>query len=301
VRHSGIAVVAAAALALAACGSSGSTRTATTTPTPNGRQVVLASVERTAAADSAKVSLDMSFAGLGRSGMSVTADGEVDFASGDSQMTMDFGGMLGSFLPSGIETRSLDGVVYMRMPIGLPSGKEWVAIDTKKFGDLDNGGGNTALGVGGGSDPTKMLAYLEKVSDGVEEVGTEKVRGVETTHYSARVDLAKAIDRADVPPRLRDAVDELAGKVGAVPVDLWIDGDGLLRRQQMEMDFASFVPGAGGATGATGAAPNMKMTLEFFDFGTPVSVEAPPADQVAMLGEGGFAGGGEIDSNSAAA
>ncbi len=306
-RKSGIAIVVAGALALAACGSSGPSKSATSAPVLNGRSIVLASVVKTAAADSAKVSLDMSFNGLG-SGLSISGEGAVDFANGNSQFTMDFngGGILGSLMPSGIEVRTVDGVAYVHLPSGLPSGKEWVSFDPKRYASTDNGGGDTALGIGGGTDPTKILAYLEKVSNGVEKVGTETVRGVETTHYRANVDLAKAVDRKGVPPALHDAIGQLAGKIGTVPVDVYIDGDGLLRREQLSMDFASFLSGATGATGATGStgsagdAPTITMTLDLYDFGTPVNVEAPPADQVTTPGNGGLSGGGAIQPNRAA-
>jgi hypothetical protein len=283
VRHSGVAIIVAAALGLAACGSDAGSKATTTTPIANGRSVVLASVVKTAAADSAKIALDMSYSGLGPSGITLTANGAVDFESGDSELTMEFGGMFSSFLPSGIQTRTVDGVAYVHLPMGLPSGKEWVAVDSKKLGGA---GSNTALDIGGSADPKKLLAYLEKVSDGVQEVGTETIRGVETTHYSAEVDLGKAVDRADVPRALRGAVDEIAGKVGTVPVDIWIDDDDLVRRQQMEMDFGSLLPGASGATGQSGSTPTVTLTLDLYDFGAPVDVEAPPADQVISVGDG---------------
>ena len=42
------------------------------------------------------------------------------------------------------------------------------------------------------------------------------------------------------------------------------------------------------------------MTLDLYDFGTPVNVQAPPQDDVASLGDGGFGGGGAIHSGTAA-
>jgi hypothetical protein len=297
VRKSGIAIVVAAALGLAACGSGGPSKSATTTPVENGRDVVLTSIQKTAAADSAKLSLDMSFNGLG-SGISVSGDGAVDFANGNSQFTMDFGGggILGSLMSGGIETRQVDGVAYVNVPMGLPSGKEWIAVPA---GRSVGSGSNTALGIGSGTSPTKVLGYLEKVSNGVQKVGTENVRGVETTHYRADVDLSKAVDRTDVPSALRDEVGKVAGDIGTVPVDIYIDGDGLLRREKLEMNLGSFLPGAGGASGATGNGSTVTMQLDLYDFGAPVNVEAPPADQVETLGNGGSDGGGAIGSGTA--
>ena len=297
VRHSGMAIFVAAALGLAACGSGGPSKSATTTPAPTGRQIVLASVVKTAAADSAKVSLDMSFSGFGR-GLSVSADGAIDFASGASQTNMTFDGPFASFLTGGIETRTVDGVVYVRMPVGLLSGKQWIAVDTKRFGATGRGSGDTALGIGSQSDPTKILAYLGKVSNGVQLVGTETIRGVETTHYRATVDLTKAADAAELPPSLRAAVGRLSSKVGDIPVDVWIDADGLLRREKLGMSLGSFLPAASGASGSTGGSATVTVQLDLYDFGAPVHVQAPPPDQVATLANGGFAGGGAIRSNT---
>jgi len=301
VRKSGIAIVVAGALALAACGSSGPSTSATATPVQDGRRVVLASVVKTTAADSAKVSLEMSFGGGIGSGMTATAEGAVDFASGDSELTMQLeGGMLGSLLPSGIETRTVDGVAYVHLPTGLPSGKEWIAFDSKKVGSAGDGGSSMALGIGGGSDPTRILAYLEKVSNSVEKVGTETVRGVETTHYRANVDLAKAVDREGAPKSLHDALGDLDSKIGTVPVDVFIDADGLLRREQLSINFGSFFPGAEGATGASSESATINMTLDLFDFGSPVNVEAPPADQVVTPGSRS-SGASSADQSGAAA
>jgi hypothetical protein len=281
VRKPGIAIVMAAALGLAACGSSGPSSSAPTTPVQNGRAVVLASVVKTAAADSAKISLDMSFTGVG-AGVTISADGAMDFASGDSEITMEFGngGILGAILPSDVEARRVDGTAYVHIPDGLPAGKEWVAVPAGESA----GSGSTALGIGSAASPAKILAYLEKVSDGVKEVGTETVRGVETTHSTAEIDLAKVVDRSDVPSALRDEIGKAAGDVGTVPVDIYIDGDGLLRREKLEMGFGSFLSGAGGASGASGNGSGVTMQLDLYDFGSPVEVEAPPADQVLSVG-----------------
>lgn len=93
--------------------------------------------------------------------------------------------------------------------------------------------------------PDTILDMLRQASGETERVGREDVRGVETVRYRLTV----ACDGA------RLACD------GVAPVDVWIDDDGLLRRIQIDDDS-----GEG--------------TIEFFDFGAEIEIEAPPDDEV---------------------
>ena len=52
-----------------------------------------------------------------------------------------------------------------------------------------------------------------------------------------------------------------------LPVTIWIDGDDLVRRVTVET--------SGGAD---------RLQLDVTDVGVPVDVQAPPADEVTMLG-----------------
>jgi hypothetical protein len=74
-------------------------------------------------------------------------------------------------------------------------------------------------------------------------------------------------------------------------MEVWIDGDGLPRRLTLEL--ASMLTAATKAAGTAGSgtaaaggdAAGMldrfgRMTIEFFDYGSPVDVAAPPAGQV---------------------
>jgi hypothetical protein len=272
----GITVVALAAV-LAACG----TKQASGPSTPpvrslSGSALVLASVEKTAATKSAKVSLSMT---VGSSqAAAVKFDGAVDFETGDAQFTADLGGLMGSFMPDGLEMRVVDKVAYVKLPgslsgiLGGSGDGKWLSIDASKAGT--SSGGFSSFGQG---DPTKFLAYLETVSDDVKQVGTDTVRGVETKHYTATLDLGKTIDRAKVPDALREKLKGLLQQGGAqaqtIPVEVWVDSDGHVRRTTMQMQSAT-------------------VTLEFYDFGAPVNVEAPPADQIISLPDLTQNGGG---------
>jgi hypothetical protein len=74
---------------------------------------------------------------------------------------------------------------------------------------------------------------------------------------------------------VRKATAKLVGQlgVGAMPVDVWVDGDGLVRRVALELD-----------AGAAGSVPvATTMTMDLYDYGTPVDVALPVASEVSDL------------------
>ena len=304
----GISVAAVMAVTLGACGGSSSPTSTPAVKAPptalSGSKIVLASVQTTAAEKSARESLTVSTKGSGPLAFSMTANGLVDFATGDSQFTADLGGATAAFLPGGFEVRVVDKVVYTKLPdsigrfFGGADGKQWLSVGAPK-----GSGVSSPFSGLGQSDPTKILASLERVSDDVKEVGTETVRGVETKHYTATLDLGKAIDNSKVPQSLRDKADQLFGGASTppMPVDVFLDSEGRLRRMTLEMDLSAFSgtgTGASGSTGALGSLPTVSMTLDLYDFGTPVDVQAPPADQIISLKDFGMNGGGSFGGGS---
>ena len=182
----------------------------------------------------------------------------------------------------GIEQVFEGDVIYMKMPQiaqQLGGKKQWIKVDVKQAG--------RALGVDpaqfgqlGGNDPRKILDQVRALSGDVEKLGTEKVRGTDTTHYKADVDLRKYPDRLPEKDReqARVAVEQLIDQTGSstYPMDLWIDDDDLLRRVQITYDFK--VPGSADDA-------KFSMTMEFFDFGAPIEVKPPPASDVMDLAE----------------
>ena len=85
-----------------------------------------------------------------------------------------------------------------------------------------------------------------------------------------------------------EAALEQLGDIGdaEIPVDVWIDGDDLPRRMAIDM-------GGGVRRRSAGEDAAMTMTMEFFDYGEPVDIEIPPADEVTPFTEvlGGLGGG----------
>jgi hypothetical protein len=311
----GAAIPLAMALLISACGGSGSpSKSAAEHPTTTVATgaVVLASARTTARAGSARIAISVTAGGSDAAAFALTAEGLADFKTGNSQLTMHFGGAVAGLISGDLEVRSVDGVAYVQLPPTLRSvlgrlgaDKPWLAIDASKIK-----GNQTVVPGVGESDPTRFLAYLETVSDDVTKVGTEKVRGVDTTHYHATFDLAKAVDQERVPQSLRDALAKLKATngVGAdlptIPADIFLDAQGRLRRLSMQLDLASFAAGIGGGSGRAGSIPTVTTTIEMYEFGVPVHVTKPPADQVGelpMLGAGSFGGFGSGKKPAAAA
>jgi hypothetical protein len=265
-----VLVLIAAALAVAGCGGGGGA--ASFDP--------VASAATTVKAKTAKLVFDTSIAGNGQK-LHMTGVGSADFENKAASMTFDVGDLLrGSGLPSTAgETWTIvtDGLVtYMHAPAlaqQLPGKKEWLKLDVEKVAkshSVDLGQFRQLTQ----NDPTQMLAYLRATSGKVEEVGTERIRGVETTHYRAKVDLDKVADQA--PPSLRKtyraSIQSLKQGLGTdtIPVDVWVDNDNLVRR------LAEHLPVAGGG--------KIDFSVDFYDFGAPVTVSSPPASETLDLG-----------------
>jgi hypothetical protein len=221
---------------------------------------------------------------VGASGEKVSFSGEADLDNERKRvhMTMDMG-MLGGEM----EILMDDGVMYMRSPMFQDAGTEWVSFDPSK---MDPAAAAQFGGFGAGTtDPSAYVGLFAGVFD-VKASGEQELRGVPTTHYVGTIDLKKVLKGfADVvgedadaatEDQLEEAVKqfESLGIDEKIPFDIWIDEDGLPRRQRMTMDFGKLVPGAKEAS--------MEMTVDFSDFGKPVHIQIPDPSEVTDMTRG---------------
>jgi hypothetical protein len=139
-------------------------------------------------------------------------------------------------------------------------------IDMEKAGKGLGIDFNQLMG-GAAQNPASSLDLLRSSAD-FSEVGKETIDGVDTTHYHGIVDLQKASGAAGLSSA---AVQRLLamGAPSQYPMDVWVDDAGLIRR------FASSYDQSSG-----GQVVSLEMTMDMSDYGTPVDVTAPPADQV---------------------
>ena len=156
-----------------------------------------------------------------------------------------------------IELRQVDDVLYVRVPPGRPAtqGKSWVAVPADSSGTV------------GSQNPQEFLQVLAGARD-VEEVGEEDVNGISTTHYALTLDpkvlaevAAKNPSASSLPPGVLDQLKD-------VQADVWIDDDNLPRRLRVDAKVQSVT---------------VKSAFEFHDYGKPVDVAAPLADDVLQL------------------
>jgi len=215
----------------------------------------------------------------------LTGEGEFDYEARRGRLTYDLGQLLeaeGQASADGEAEVVFDrSVLYLRFPTlarVLPRGKEWVRLDLEKLGAMQ-GVDLTQLSQLN-QNPSQLLDYLRATSSEIEEVGEEDVRGDPTTHYRARIDLDKVPEQVpeDARAAVRASIDALQRQLGSstLPVDVWIDDDGRVRRFQQ-------------AISAQGS--DVELTVELYDFGTDVDVSAPPERETVnlaeLLGQGG--------------
>lgn len=237
--------------------------------------------------------LEMSMAAEGQS-FSITAEADVDNEHQKIDMTMDLG-LLGGEMQMVMD----GGIVYMRSPAFADAPTPWVSMDPEKMDPADAAqfGGFGA----GTTDPSAYAGLFAGVFD-VKASGQAEIGGVSTTHYVGTIDLEKVM--ASFPEMVGDDVDpatkeqleaaveqfEALGIETKIPFEIWIDEEGLPRRQAITMDFGDIVPGAGDAS--------MEMTVDYSAFGEPVDVEIPKASQVTDVTD--LMGGAGDDSRSGA-
>ncbi len=222
--------------------------------------------------------------GAGGKNYAITGGGVMDVRHRRGRITLDMSDLAAQLGqdPSGFRGEEiLDGlVVYMRLPfLSRLVHAPWVKLDLQKLGKATG----IDLSQFTQFDPSQILAYLKTISGGVKKVGTEQVRGVDTTHYHATADFDRYPDA--FPPDRRDAVRRSIKKIETLtgaktfPMDVWIDSAHRVRR----VHFAYPLKPSVGA--AAGTSQPFSMTMEFFGFGTPVHVTPPPASQTKDFSE----------------
>lgn len=253
-------------IALTGCGggdTSGSGSGDGASPFGSALELANAASAQTEQSKSSKFTFEMSMAGQQFSG-----SGEGSYAGEDAamSMTMDMNGQT-------MEIRLVDQAMYMKLPQGAAmtaNGKPWVKISADGDDPMSKAMGDSFDQMAKQNDPSKILEQIEKAGT---ITGTEQVElnGEPTTHYSIKLDMKKLAEKMPDSAGAK-AVERAGGKIDTLPMELWLNSDQLPVKIVMDMSKIAEVAGKPAAGG--------KMTMKYSDWGAPVNVEAPPADQV---------------------
>ncbi|WP_410662399.1 hypothetical protein [Amycolatopsis sp. lyj-84] len=134
------------------------------------------------------------------------------------------------------------------------------------------------------SDPSRILEQVSKAGK-ITKSDQVELNGEQTNHYVIEIEAEKAIAliMGDIgiplPAEALKQLDaKLKGKNVTIPTELWLNADQL--PVQVVSDQTAFVK----AMGAPGDGV-AKTTVKYTDWGVPVNITAPPADQVGDMAE----------------
>ena len=302
-RHVAAAILAIAGLTTAACGSGSSGASA---PSGPPLAVVQAASDRTTSTGTAKAALSLtadlahlpqsaSDSSASNGSFAVDATGAFDLASKASRIDLDL-----SHLPANLRTQVRgthlvmlieQGAVYVEAAgLKVTSTKPWIKLDSSNFGS-----GTFDLSQLAVFSPTQVTDLLKQLGT-VTVAGHDTVRGAATTHYRASIDMGQALSTLgnSSTGSLTAGSGIAAGLFGSVlgntpvPIDLWVDGSGRLRKFTSQIDVLpllkalvnAFSFGTSTSTIPADAKALIGLSFELYDFGAKVDVAPPPADQV---------------------
>jgi hypothetical protein len=271
VRHRavGVAVLVAASLGLAACSSSSTANPPTSTgsaPT-SPSAVLLRAVRSTEQENSADIGMTLRVSIDGKT-IGLTGGGSIDLDNNSMQLNLNLQGL---GLPvAGLASVSViyvDGTAYVSNPeiSKLSSGKKWIAQPLSKSA-------SSGVQLTNASDMLRILSAKGAV---ITKVGQETIGKTPVTSYD--VTLSPAVIRGrlssvGISGSDASSVQKIFGK--GLSYRVYVSSDNRIRRMSLTI-----------ASPATSGVPagHESMVIDFTNYGTPVSISAPPASQVTTL------------------
>lgn len=230
-------------------------------------------VNNNSKAKSAKMSIDMASAGGtgAAANMNIHGSGafKVDGTNLAMQMSMDMSSI------GTMEMRIVDKALYMKIPAnlagqgGLSADKPWFKISADGTDPLSKTLGPMIENMSANFDVSKQMEQI-KAAGTITKSAKETLDGQETTHYWITVDMAKAA-KSLTDPDMRKLAEQAASSAGmkSLNEEFWVNSDNL----PVQVVVATPIS----------AGQSANVTVKYTDWGSPVDVQAPPADQVGEL------------------
>ncbi len=252
------------ALVLAACSSStsgkghtGGTSAGASSAASSGKPVDAATLGARMQAAVAGIKFAHITLDVNAAGQALTGTGDEQLAAG-KLVAMD----LKESLPGGagdIEIIIVDGKTYAKLPTSMnSSGKPYLLVTPNSSNAVVKQLA-TSLNSALSSASLGSVSAFITAADSVKDKGSAFINGVQATHYSIVVNVAKL--PASLPGK--DAL--VSSGVKSLPLDLYIDDKG--RPVQVTEDFKV-------------QDQQVSTTVKVGGYDQPVTIKAPPADQV---------------------
>jgi hypothetical protein len=164
----------------------------------------------------------------------------------------------------------LESTLYESIPelSQLMPGKSWVSVD---LSSIEKAEGQSAGSLDNGENPVAMLRLLAAQGNTVTALGSSNVDGVSVQGYSVSIKPAELhLDLAKLPAWMRRSM--ASTDIGQISYDIYIDSQNLLRRATIAMHMS-----------IDSVSLSLSETLDLSHYGTPFTVTAPAAGQVASL------------------
>jgi hypothetical protein len=194
-----------------------------------------------------------------------TMEGSVDFGNKKSHTITKMASPDGNGQSGGTEV-IVDGTsAYLRYDMGGQLGP-WMKFDLTAM-----------LGQRGANDMGSYIALMAGITE-QQEIGSENVRGVATTHYKVTVDPARVVEKY---PEMKDFIDAMMKAAESIvpgstkgvaeesmkpsQYDVWVDQAGLINR--VSQDFTTKTEDGNEVSG--------KSSTEYFEYGGKVDIIVP--------------------------
>lgn len=206
----------------------------------------------------------------------INGTGHTDFTRNtmDMQLKLDSGSLGQSVTEKAVY---LDGVMYLNLGdlIGqvLP-GKSWLSLDLSQLSPDQSA--TSPLGVGGSAvsnDPMALLKVLGQHGNDATDLGPSTINGDPVEGYAVTVNqaaISAQLAHADLPAWMRQAVAAVKNPHSSYKV--YVNQAGLLDRLITDLSLT-----------VSGQKLTEEISMDFSQYGTPVTIAAPPADQVGTF------------------
>jgi hypothetical protein len=261
----GVALVAVIALVVGMVGMVGLGGGSGTPQPVTSSGIVLTSAQTTLATKTADLHMTMAIQVPGAGQITASGYGAVDFANDAAQATITYAGSP-QLAATQIQEVFTGQNLYLSIPeiSQLVAGKSWISTPVAAANSITPGSSN----------PAAMFQVLTSEGDKVTPLGPSLIGGEAVHGFHVAIGLADLLKRAeaDVPASVVQEVKSMFGRAG-IQMSVYVGDDTHLVRRitfSMHLSIRSTVVSA-------------QATEDISNYGAPVSISAPPADQVISL------------------